>query len=461
MWRQNKFPENPDSDQSISEEELEDFDNGELGGHCVSLGGNTEKEERLQIQSRLEMLRGTNELHCGREVGYLSEERLAGSSLEDEIEVPDSPDEDDITRSARQVISPTCVSDEEPVSGNKAQHDAVYKTTGVPKESDTLIDLNGNALHSSHSCYLKTTKLSKVVKGRATRKFSFHFQSCKEMPSKACEIPKTSELIDNGRVGHSIPKLLEDSHAKIRNESKVAPVEVEGSVHSHIEHLMTDVLDGLQDNINVLKGNSKMVAVKRHASQLELRAEESEELPESMDRRSSTDDEANYQNVVFSIPEMKRQSIADRFQEALDARSLVDEGAVATEVKPSGSGLFAKLQDVMQREKERDKHFLNKLKNGVKPDNEPPYIDVKIVSKYFDAKLIVCQCFVDKFWPDNHQKVIDKEQKRTVIFKPKVCGDVDLEVGSLIRIHAPWKEVEAIGNDENIILCTFFSQVFA
>lgn len=80
------------------------------------------------------------------------------------------------------------------------------------------------------------------------------------MPSKACEIPKTSELIDNGRVGHSIPKLLEDSHAKIRNESKVAPVEVEGSVHSHIEHLMTDVLDGLQDNINVLKGNSKMVA---------------------------------------------------------------------------------------------------------------------------------------------------------------------------------------------------------
>lgn len=46
--------------------------------------------------------------------------------------------------------------------------------------------------------------------------------------------------------------------------------------------------------------------------------------------------QANYQNVVFSIPEMKRQSIADRFQEALDARSLVDEGAVATEVKPSG-----------------------------------------------------------------------------------------------------------------------------
>lgn len=33
----------------MSEEELEDFDNGELGGHCVSLGGNTEKEVGAQL----------------------------------------------------------------------------------------------------------------------------------------------------------------------------------------------------------------------------------------------------------------------------------------------------------------------------------------------------------------------------------------------------------------------------
>jgi hypothetical protein len=31
-----------------------------------------------------------------------------------------------------------------------------------------------------------------------------------------------------------------------------------------------------------------------------------------------------------------------------------------------------------------------------------------------------------------------KGGQRTIIFSPRVCDNVDLEVGSLIRIHPPW-----------------------
>ncbi|KAK7327782.1 hypothetical protein VNO77_21873 [Canavalia gladiata] len=49
--------------------------------------------------------------------------------------------------------------------------------------------------------------------------------------------------------------------------------------------------------------------------------------------------------------------------------------------------------------------------------------------------------------------------RKTVIFSPRVCNNVHLEVGNLIRIHPPWKEVQ-VGND-NIIMCTYFSEMFS
>lgn len=57
MWRQNSFPGKSDSDHSISDEE--DFD-GDLRENCVSLTGNTLKEEGWELQSRLDILREAN-----------------------------------------------------------------------------------------------------------------------------------------------------------------------------------------------------------------------------------------------------------------------------------------------------------------------------------------------------------------------------------------------------------------
>ena len=36
------------------------------------------------------------------------------------------------------------------------------------------------------------------------------------------------------------------------------------------------------------------------------------------------------------------------------------------------------------------------------------------------------------------QIMINGGRKTTIIFNPRVCSDVDLEVGNLICIHPPW-----------------------
>lgn len=51
-----RFQGDEDSDQSISDEE--DF-NVDLRDNCVSLGGPSEKEEVVQLQSRLDILKGS------------------------------------------------------------------------------------------------------------------------------------------------------------------------------------------------------------------------------------------------------------------------------------------------------------------------------------------------------------------------------------------------------------------
>ncbi|KAL5791775.1 hypothetical protein ACOSP7_000369 [Xanthoceras sorbifolium] len=47
-----------------------------------------------------------------------------------------------------------------------------------------------------------------------------------------------------------------------------------------------------------------------------------------------------------------------------------------------------------------------------------------------------CPLLQDPQWPESFQTVVNRWE-RTVIFNARVCCDVDLEVGNLIRIHKP------------------------
>ncbi|KAK9945625.1 hypothetical protein M0R45_011130 [Rubus argutus] len=44
-------------------------------------------------------------------------------------------------------------------------------------------------------------------------------------------------------------------------------------------------------------------------------------------------------------------------------------------------------------------------------------------------------------WPESCEEMVDEGLERTIIFNPRVCNDIDLDIGKWIRIHPPWKEI--------------------
>ncbi|XP_062178319.1 uncharacterized protein LOC133883119 isoform X2 [Alnus glutinosa] len=505
MWRQNVFRETPDSDLSISDGE--DFDSN-LPNHCDSISRPSNKKEELQLPSRLERLRGTLEWDYEGKTSNLSNEKETNVSLEDDVEMPEFHNEGHFIFSPKKAFA--CNPDEEMISddeensvlstfsatsGTKKFHkdnlqslgsgkqDGSQTWSAVRKEADELIHLNKNPLcSSSHSAHVIANKSLKGARCKAKLKYPFSFQSHNEgrsCPSiskdendvlfKGHEEPKRLDPIEPRYKEHSIAEVLGDCQGEYENQSEIVLAEVGALVHGCVERSMAELLDGLQDRASLLKGVSKMcsrtrskrgqIVAKRSVSPLGDRTVDSEDSPESMGSGSSSEDEAKDQKLKVTTPEMKGQTMADRFQEAVGATFLNNEGAIVAVPKPSGIGLFGKLQQLMQSEKERDMDFLKKLQTGSNANDETSYIVVKILARYLDAKLTVCQCsFGQNMESGSPQILVNGGRKRTIIFNPRVSSDVDLEVGNLICIHPPWKEVQ-VGNDESILLSTYFSQI--
>ncbi|KAJ6710466.1 KINETOCHORE PROTEIN [Salix koriyanagi] len=461
MWRQNTFPvaarDSPissiiimlfdnflffflqgksDSDHSISDEE--DLD-GDLRENCVSLAGNTLKEEAWELQSRLDMLRGMNAQSCGNRIRNLASEKKTNVNV-DELERSDFPDEGTFFFSPRKGSAHDSKdeldSDDEDkyalleysIMSNDRKFDKGNDLRGfgrekqaeactwslVNEEAETLINLNENAL-SSHSAHSKGTKSRKGIRGKSKPKFAFHFQSLKDglnqpfiskdtnpITFKVDDGPERSETIENKNLENLSPASHEEFCGENVNLSEIKPVEDEALNHGFVDHSMAELLDGLQDKNIQPRGNPKWysrtksrrghIVMKRSMSLLGDRIIDDEDQPELMASGSSSEDETDHQNINLAGLEMKKQTITDRFQEALAATSVSDEGVIFAAAEPSGIGLFRKLQQVMQTEKERDTEFLKKLQMGASPNSEPCSIVVKILSRYFDAKLIVCQC---------------------------------------------------------------------
>ncbi|TYJ21800.1 hypothetical protein E1A91_A08G086500v1 [Gossypium mustelinum] len=495
MWRRNAFQENPDSDQSISDED--DFDD-DFRENCASLGDRLEKEkeERFQLQSRLETLKEK----CDNNRSYHQEH--ISFCLEEDVEVPDSSDEGNCFPSeklCRRVSCEELVSDGEEnvmrsktfiASGAKESDHSYGIKDGngenawsmVTKEAEALINLDKNV--SSFSSASKADKSCKGAKSKIKPRFSFCFQSHKgrsatsdnenEVSTKAGEMPERLKASDHGTLEHSIAEVLEDFNGEEENRLEIVPADVEAHGHGFIEHSMAELLDDLQDNTSLLRGNFKMhsrargkrvqAALKRSICSLGDRTIESEDLNEPFSGGSSSNDEADYQNLKLAIPEIKKPTISDKFQEALGATSLTAEGTFIPTPGAFSTGLFGKLQQIMQQEKETDTHFLMKLQNGASFKNEPSCIAVNIVSRYLDAKLTVCYCSfvktIEGILQPESPKILENEgQKVTVIFNQRICANVDLEIGKLICIHPPWKEVDVTGDGEKTILSTYFSDI--
>ncbi|KAI3425512.1 uncharacterized protein J3R85_010252 [Psidium guajava] len=501
MRRQNLFPGNPDSDQSFSADE-EDID-GDLSDDGVSLGAHAGREDGLQILSQLEKLRDAGETSA---VGS-SVKPFEGQTefpLEDEVEFPHfGNDHCHFSCSLESEFTRCTADDDEMISDDEetcslaklstlSSHRKIWEvgfhasgtkekelpacSVVVKHAGESVQSIQSASCSLGHATHSRANHCSKASKGKAKAKLSFGFHPKHEHLSciardeiggslKVFEQPKIHEDVKGIDPGYHAIDAPDDFNQEENEDSEVMPSNVLVLRHGYAKHTMADLLDGLHDRSslpNVMSGRKRQprmgFANKRSTFTIGQGKPDDEGELGAMDSKSPSEDENNLDELKLPTAYCKRQSMADCIQQVLDSTPLDSGSALITVPKSSGIGLFGKLQQVMQIEKDSEQEFLKKLHAG-----RSGFIDVMILSKNLDAKLTVCLCSLEQNQegtPSSHCSQADLTgRKRTVIFNPRICNDVDLEIGNLIRIYSPWKELQVMSYEKSIILSTYFSHV--
>ncbi|KAJ4954415.1 hypothetical protein NE237_011198 [Protea cynaroides] len=364
----------------------------------------------------------------------------------------------------------------------------------VLKEAKELEYLHENTGSSSsymvHSDARKISKAASGSRGKTKPRFSFRYQSHMEetsLPyivkdgcdksSMVSQLPVGVGTLEHKSIDHSMTELLENLQEKKKKQSDVHKWHANSldAGNRHLEPSVAELLEGFQDKNGNATGASKNGktkgrrlegSAKRNISTLDNRNLDKKDSPETIGNGTSSEDEDSDQNQVkpFTL-EMRVRTVADQFHEALSAAAANNREILFTTSKQIGTGYHARLLHVMQTDKEKDTQFWKQLQTGVHSPNKVRCIDVKILSRCLDAKLTVCHCSLGENteineYAENTQKILDNgRREKTIIFSPTICANVELEVGKLIRVHPPWKEIDVMGNNDSIILCTYFSKI--
>ncbi|KAG6481983.1 hypothetical protein ZIOFF_058607 [Zingiber officinale] len=166
---------------------------------------------------------------------------------------------------------------------------------------------------------------------------------------------------------------------------------------------------------------------------------------------SSEDEEWIHNHSSFPRESIKQHTMGDLFQETFNVSA---EGSSSLpKHRSTGSSYYGRVQQVIQIEKERHLELSKQPQTVLSVHNELS-IMVQIITRFLEAKLTVCHClFLETFEGEaenGHKGQCENDSKkfaerlgnlRTIIFSSKFCSNVELEVGSYIRIHPPWKEV--------------------
>ncbi|KAG8389456.1 hypothetical protein BUALT_Bualt02G0231300 [Buddleja alternifolia] len=515
MWRRNELSfrnnaqEDQGSDQSISEEDegLE----SEWKGNTISLGGALDNKGGMQVLSQLDLLRDSYELHSTEKESIASHERNVGFFVDDEVENPHFNDKDgsaryprhaSATHSKRTIYLPTMASisqsDEEIISDDEKANPPTDKITRdnaggtwseASREVEALVLLNENSgCSSSHGVFMNETRSCKGGgRMKAKPKFLFRSYSHKKDPSLVVSGGNGRTSSDNILLPDEIGAAADGDMDKCMAESQLVLHENESEQpenhivpselarkHDSREHSMAEFLDCFQGRNGVLQGRSELeiekrgkreqMGLKRNTSALGDRNLDDEDLPEDYESEppSPSDHEENPQSLKLIIP---RRTMADHFHEAFGTVSVIDERPNLALPRPLCNRIYGKLQQVMQSEKERDMDYLKNLSAETSFKDENLSMSVRILSRSLEAKLIVCSCTSvgDGKNSDSgsnlQMEMKDAARTLTIIFNPRICNDAELEVGNLIHVHQPWKEVPVKGKDEVVFLCSYFSQV--
>ncbi|KAI3980085.1 hypothetical protein MKX01_042739 [Papaver californicum] len=462
--------DNRDSDQSISENE-DDID--------ANLLTNPMTREN---KDWLKMFTFWNE-----DSKFTQSSKKEVTNDSDEEAISDA-DENNVT------MGSSCIS-----KSMKVQRDYLknYKRENDRDEASTWSAVNEEAeeliiLHDSTSLSSSRTakKIAKGNRGKAKPKFSIHFLLHKgesslssivkdenETLRKVGQIQEGLEDLEDIVMEHSVTELLQDLEEENDKQSEVQVLaNLSALEHRDAEHSVSELLHGLQEkcepverttklNIRTKSKKHQITTRKRNMYQLGDRILDSGDPSEPMDGDTASEDEAaklliHGQNQMrVATLESKGQTMSDLFHEAFNDSTGGDNGTRFSSLNHTG-GYYSRLQQVMQTKKERHAEFLKQL---LELSGQGKCIVVKIMSRCLEAKLTICECSFQQKNENSRCASPNSSNnmgpKTTIIFDSRMCSDVEIEVGNVIRIHPPWNEVHVMGKDTSIILCTYFSLI--
>ncbi|XP_057782369.1 uncharacterized protein LOC131000470 isoform X3 [Salvia miltiorrhiza] len=507
MWRRNaagfrnEARENEDSDQSISEED--EGPDGDWTRNTVSLGGEENGKGKIQVLSQLEIFR-----ESFTEESISSPGKKGRYQIEDEVEPPIFSDSSrshyhgiaSATRARSNKgliclpeVASVSYSDEEIISDDEKIDPGTSRSvreklaitwSEASREVEALVRSNENPCCSSnhHDAFVKEKKSNRGgrVRRKAKVKFSFPCHSDKTDPSLVVSDSDGGASSDNILVADEIGAVADDEmHINMADsqlnihDKRIHPFEMSHK-HDTRGHSMSEILGSflersdLQEGSSKLKRRKKQAILVRNVLPMGDSIQEGKDLPEALDSDSSFESE-NEENAQ-SVKSIISRTMADQFHEAFRTVSAIDDRLHVSFPRPLCGGMYRKLQQVMQIEKERE---MDSLKNACAETGfKGTSVMVRILSRSLEAKLIVCSCNCV-----GDGKNFPKEARTmTIIFNPRMSDDADLEVSNLIYIHPPWnsdlfayvalqirtllpswKEVQV--KNEVIFLCSYFSQV--
>ncbi|CAN8323395.1 unnamed protein product [Cochlearia groenlandica] len=384
---------------------------------------------------------------------------LQKSSSYDDLVVPDSPEESYHPSSSSKIVGLTCI----PAHQCRPQDDQIPHDeqaemwATVNKETKSLIQLNDTA-----SVFRTKRNGGKVGKDHVKPKFSFlsHIRGETSISPRVCNMADVLHPADDMDIEDDPITEFPDDFDE-RSENKL-------STYASKE-VVSKPLVPPPDKTRLIKRSSKPYS-RRGGKGLKSSNKESsskfqdneidDELHGPNSESSSDDDKPNLQS---SEPEKK--TFMDVFYEAIQASSLGEEILLSGPPQiSSGPNMYGRLQQIIKQEKVTDYKVRRKLRSRTGQTDPSSYLDVKIMSRSLEGKLVVCKCFVmdlsgDSLLLKNTQAVAAKETETRIIFNPKVCVNVYIEMGSIVRLHAPWKEIEVKNTNELILLCSYFSNL--
>ncbi|AQK74149.1 uncharacterized protein [Zea mays] len=243
------------------------------------------------------------------------------------------------------------------------------------------------------------------------------------------------------RPKFSVAELLEDLQGRSGSYVETASLSHQ---HTRAKHWKPKFLSSEKKTIAILGDRS---------------IDSEDPLEHVIDGTSSEEEDATQNHLSLVNKDENQQTMADLFQEVFNPTNM--DGAMKS-MRSTGAGNYGRMQQIMHMEKDWHVEFSRQYSREHSYSGDLKGTTVQIMSRSLEGKLTVCSCMFQEKGNDatisnaSADGTMDESRtRRTIIFSPKICNNVDLLVGNIIHIFPPWKEVKI--QEEHVIICTYFS----